>query len=163
MYPNEMYHHGIKGMKWGVRRYQNKDGSLTKAGKHRYNSDIRKLSKKKRGDYEADPDKWVTEDLQRKKRIVDAASSTTNQLRNAVNGSSKQKIKMDLSKMSDDDLRKQINRYHLEKQYNDLFAPVKVSKGKDFVKNTLDVGGTVLAVGSSALSVALAIRELKGK
>lgn len=29
-------HHGIKGMKWGVRRYQNKDGSLTPAGKRRY-------------------------------------------------------------------------------------------------------------------------------
>ena len=29
----ELYHHGIKGMKWGVRRYQNKDGSLTPAGK----------------------------------------------------------------------------------------------------------------------------------
>ena len=32
---NELYHHGIKGMKWGVRRYQNKDGSLTLAGKNR--------------------------------------------------------------------------------------------------------------------------------
>lgn len=29
-------HHGIKGMKWGVRRYQNPDGSLTAAGKQRY-------------------------------------------------------------------------------------------------------------------------------
>ena len=28
-------HHGIKGQKWGIRRYQNKDGSLTKAGKER--------------------------------------------------------------------------------------------------------------------------------
>lgn len=30
-------HHGIKGQKWGVRRFQNEDGSLTKAGKERYN------------------------------------------------------------------------------------------------------------------------------
>ena len=33
---DELYHHGIKGQKWGVRRYQNKDGSLTAAGKKRY-------------------------------------------------------------------------------------------------------------------------------
>ncbi len=33
---NELSHHGILGMKWGVRRYQNKDGTLTAAGKKRY-------------------------------------------------------------------------------------------------------------------------------
>lgn len=31
----EIYHHGIKGMRWGIRRYQNKDGSLTPAGEKR--------------------------------------------------------------------------------------------------------------------------------
>lgn len=35
---NEFNHHGIKGMRWGVRRYQNEDGSLTSAGKKRYKS-----------------------------------------------------------------------------------------------------------------------------
>lgn len=33
--PVELYHHGIKGQKWGVRRYQNEDGTLTSAGKRR--------------------------------------------------------------------------------------------------------------------------------
>ena len=36
---NSLIHYGTKGMKWGVRRYQNKDGSLTPAGKKRYSED----------------------------------------------------------------------------------------------------------------------------
>ena len=45
----ELYHHGILGMKWGVRRYQNKDGTLTQKGKKRY-SDVTELKSKKTGE-----------------------------------------------------------------------------------------------------------------
>lgn len=53
VFTNELYHHGILGQKWGVRRYQNSDGSYTEAGKKRLmkldyykNSEHRKLDKK---------------------------------------------------------------------------------------------------------------------
>ena len=36
---DELYHHGIQGQRWGIRRFQNEDGTLTEAGKARYNSD----------------------------------------------------------------------------------------------------------------------------
>ena len=40
-------HHGIKGQKWGVRRFRNEDGTLTEAGKKRLSKDLKKLKKPK--------------------------------------------------------------------------------------------------------------------
>lgn len=47
MCQNELYHHGIKGQQWGIRRYQNADGSLTSQGRQRIQSRVTRLDKRK--------------------------------------------------------------------------------------------------------------------
>lgn len=47
---NTLTHYGIKGMRWGVRRYQNSDGSLTEAGKKRVSKEYKRETNKARAD-----------------------------------------------------------------------------------------------------------------
>lgn len=159
-------HWGIKGMKWGVRRYQDKEGNLTDLGKKRYARDQRENAGKKKGNKvgEADPNRWVKEDDTRMRKLADESAGMVNKLKNINDNAIKNrpKVKMDLSSMSEQEMRAQINRALLERQYNDMFAPQKTSAGREHVSKILETAGSVLAVTSSALGIALAIKELKG-
>lgn len=57
MYNDYLMHHGVKGMHWGVRRYQNKDGTLTEEGKRHYNQYI--TSEQNRQKVLAEADKLI--------------------------------------------------------------------------------------------------------
>ena len=65
----ELYHHGILGQKWGIRRYQNEDGSLTEEGKKRYHyghEEVRKDNFLPSVDtYNRDTEKIVSRDLEK--------------------------------------------------------------------------------------------------
>lgn len=168
-YNNQLWHWGVKGMKWGVRRYQNSDGALTEAGKRRYNRESTVNAEKKDNTLPdanvKDPNRWVREDRERAKSVADAGNQMASNLKTLSDKSmkiqSRRAEKMDLSKMTDQEMRERINRAMLEKQYDDMFNPKKVYSGREAVSDTLEVAGSVLAITSSALSIALAIQKLR--
>lgn len=166
---NELYHYGVLGMKWGVRRYQNRDGSLTAEGKKRYARDIAEnLAKKKDSRIDTsspDPNRWVREDVERSKRVIDSGSDLIRQAKSIERDTSPKSTKkrLNVSNMSDKELRDKINRELLERQYSDIFGEeAKVSRGRQFTRETLEIAGTALAATSSVLGIMLAIKQLRG-
>lgn len=188
-YNGELVHHGTKGMRWGRRRYQNEDGSLTPAGVERYRKldAQRREAERRTTENKASETTWARQHMAEtvaQKKLEEAYVKATYKpgkletARDAIDASSKavdagKKLanmipekkapRMDLSSMSDQELRAAINREMMERQYNDMFAPKQKSRGKQVLRDTLEVAGGVLAVGASAVTIALAIKQMKGK
>ena len=128
---SQLYHHGILGMKWGVRRFQNKDGSLTSDGKRH----LEQNSKAKQGN-------------NKKKK-----GHTTNK------GKS-------INELSDDELRKRINRLELEKRYEALSKKEQKAKmfdGKRFVTQVLENSGKVVATQLSTYVMGKMVNKVAQK
>ena len=150
---NELTHWGIPGMKWGVRRYQNKDGTLTDKGKKRYNKEMEKLKAeekilKAKARAQAKIDK-----LEAKRKEVEELKKSTSEKQKEINKKPEKKVEKPEPKkakeMSDSELQEKINRMQLEQRYKALMKetnPPKSHKGRDFIMDALGKIGSDMAV-----------------
>ena len=121
MMNDELYHYGILGMRWGVRRYQKKDGTLTNSGKKRYDKEMERLKAEEKIIKNKNRTQSKLEKLEAKRKSVEELKKNSN----------KPKEKS-VKEYSDAELRERVNRLQLEKQYKDL-SPKQVSIGKTVV------------------------------
>lgn len=156
-------HHGVKGQKWGVRRFQNKDGSLTSAGKARYgaNGDIFDIeasappSSKAVGKATQQGVKGASQTVQGAKKLSDIANE---QPRNRYD-QRKPLTQEEIDSMSNKELQELVTRMNLEQQYSALTAD-KVNQSK--IDKGLRYTDAVLSIAGGVLTIALAYKQLKG-
>lgn len=138
---NVLGHSGIKGQKWGIRRYQNEDGSLTEEGKKRYGTPERYRAAAKEASA-----------LEESTRSASSAASTAASIMNTQRGS--QAIRKDYSELTDQELQRRVNRLNLERAYGDLSGDTKyVKTGKEKAREILQTTGAVLAIAATAVGI----------
>lgn len=126
-------HHGILGMKWGVRRYQNKDGSLTEAGKKRLAKQEKRAAEKEE------------KTLQKKKKIVSNMDV--------------EKFNKNIRLFSNDEIYAFKKRYEAEKEARHI-GKNNSQERIDEIKKKVDNAGTLLSSYQKAASI---VNNISGK
>ena len=167
----ELYHHGVKGQRWGIRRYQNKDGSLTAYGKKRYAKELAKLEaeKKRVRQYEQTAKKMsklddMRKDLDERKKAL-KPDDTPEPVKQQKVQSAPQKRK--LSELSNEEIQAKIDRMNLENKYKELaqaridaVSKKEVSKGRKFAEEVLTNAGKNIATQTAAWALGTGVNKV---
>ena len=135
---DELTHWGIKGMRWGVRRYQNKDGSLTPAGEKRLKKERAALKKEEQILKNRKAVKAKFDRLAAKRKSLEDQKNELDDDKKSKKGDPEgsKPTKKSVKDMSDDELLSGIRRAQLEQQYSALTTPSETAaKDNSFVKD----------------------------
>lgn len=167
----ELYHHGVKGQRWGVRRYQNKDGSLTSYGKKRYAKELAKLeAEKKRVRQQEQTAKKMKKlddmrkDIDERKKAL-KSDDTPEPTKQPKAQTTPQKRK--LSELSNEEIQAKIDRMNLENKYKELaqeridaVSKKEVSKGRKFAEEVIEKAGKNIATQTVAWGMGTATNKV---
>lgn len=137
----ELYHHGTKGMRWGIRRYQNKDGSLTPAGRKRYSEELER--------YEAKAEEYRKKLGTSKSGKTEAEESLEQKKKKILDTHDAKQIYKNKDLFSDKEILDAYNRLNNERNIKNLI-PEEKSKAQQIIDRYTKTSKTVKSVVDSS-------------